>query len=89
MEFEWDNQKNEVNYSKHGIDFADAARMFLDLGRVEREDTRRNYGEKRYQSIGKVGEEIVFVVYTLRHSRTRIISARRAHKNERKIYLHH
>ncbi|TOQ18293.1 BrnT family toxin, partial [Vibrio parahaemolyticus] len=53
MEFEWDENKNLINMAKHKIDFADAVHIFLDTSRIEREDTRSDYGEARFQTIGK------------------------------------
>lgn len=87
MEFEWDENKNNSNWLKHRVDFADAVHVFLDENRVEREDTRRDYGEKRFQTIGKTNYGILFVVYTERNENTiRLISARKANKKERKFY---
>ncbi|MGB5595134.1 MAG: BrnT family toxin [Crocosphaera sp.] len=52
---------------------------------MERED-KRDYGEIRIQVIGIVSQVVLFVVYTKRDNRYRIISARRANKNERRQY---
>ncbi len=52
MEFEWDETKNMLNKQNHNIDFADAIHVFIDEKRVYREDTRRDYGEERFQTIG-------------------------------------
>jgi uncharacterized DUF497 family protein len=83
--FEWDAEKNESNVAKHGIDFADAIRIFDGLV-LEQTDRRRDYGETRLIAYGvAMGREIV-VVYTIRGKNRRIISARRAHRNERKAY---
>ncbi len=59
--------------------------VFLDPNRLERED-KRDYGEIRIQVIGIVSQVVLFVVYTKRDNRYRIISARRANKNERRQY---
>lgn len=88
MQFEWDEMKNKLNIVKHGIDFAGAALIFLDYDRIELIDNRKNYGEERYQTIGIVNGLILHVVYTMRKKNYRIISARRATKNERETYLH-
>ncbi|MGD1335895.1 BrnT family toxin [Vibrio harveyi] len=52
--------------AKHRIDFADAVHVFLDASRIEREDTRYDYGEARFQTIGKTKYGILFVIYTER-----------------------
>lgn len=87
MEFEWDDNKNEVNWAKHRVDFADAIHVFLDEERVERKDTRKSYGEDRYQTLGKTEFGVLFVIYTVREVDTiRVISARKANSRERKAY---
>jgi len=85
MEFVWDEKKNRSNISKHGYDFRDVKRIFSDEI-VEIEDTRNDYGERRLKAIGILREKEVLVVYTVREDKIRIISARRAHDNERKAY---
>jgi uncharacterized DUF497 family protein len=87
MNIEWDEGKNNRNILKHGIDFLDAALIFLDYNRIEVIDNRKDYGEIRYQVIGIVKSSILYVVYTIRKSNYRIISARRASKNEKDTYL--
>ena len=51
MEFEWDNEKNDKNIEKHGLDFADVSLVF-DHPVLEYEDSRKDYGEKRFFGIG-------------------------------------
>jgi uncharacterized protein len=85
MEIEWDNNKAASNLIKHKIDFEDAKNIFLDSTRLERED-KRDYNETRIQVIGMVNQVVLFVVYTKRNGRYRIISARRANKNEQRQY---
>ncbi|MBI3366217.1 BrnT family toxin [Candidatus Roizmanbacteria bacterium] len=87
MKFEWDENKNRTNQAKHGIDFADAARGFLDQDRIEWPDERKNYGEIRYQTMSKINDLIIYVVYTRRADSYRIISARRENKYEQETYL--
>ena len=86
MEYEWDENKNKINQEKHGIDFLDAVQVFLDPNRMEMVDDRKEYGETRYLTIGEVETVFLFVVYTKRGHKCRLISARRASKNEREIY---
>jgi len=84
QKFEWDKNKRKYNLEKHGIDFADILELFDDQNRIEFENTRS--GEKRFQTIGMVSDVILFLVYTSRGKKKRIISVRRASKNERKAY---
>lgn len=83
--FEWDEEKNRTNFRKHNIDFNDAAKVFADENRVERLDEFHSDDEDRWQVIGMV-DDILFVVYTEREYKTRLISARLANKKERRIY---
>jgi uncharacterized protein len=86
-EFEWDDNKNQINRTKHKIDFMDAIQVFFDDQRVSRIDNRHDYGEERYQVIGMSNERVLFVVYTERFTNTiRVISARKANKKERAAY---
>ena len=85
LEFEWDEEKNAMNRKKHGIDFRDAALVFNDENYLEFYDAEHSDDEDRYNIIGKVGE-ILFVVYTERKTRIRIISARIATPLERRWY---
>jgi uncharacterized DUF497 family protein len=84
--FEWDEAKRLANIEKHGVDFRVVQPLFSDKNRIERIDKRRDYGEKRCQVIGAVDGAILFVVYTKRPFRRRLISARFANKRERKCY---
>jgi uncharacterized protein len=91
--FEWDDNKAESNYRKHGIRFEDAARAFDDPLAISRQD-RIEGGEQRWQTIGMVhGCLLVIVAHTLRLEDegaevVRIISARRAERQERRRYEH-
>ena len=89
MEFEWDNTKNRANIRKHGVSFETAQRIFERPHRTQ-PDTRRNYGEDRYISVGEVyGVAVVVVAHTERDGRTRLISARPASRKERQAWYEH
>lgn len=86
MEFTWDEQKNGTNIAKHGFDFVDAEIVFQSKLLV-RQDNRKEYGENRYQGIGKINDVTVVVIFTIRESEIiRIISLRKANRSERKAY---
>ncbi len=61
------------------------ARIF-DAPRIEEEDYRKNYGQRRIVATGKIEDGIFVVVYTRRGERRRIISARPAKRKERDDY---
>lgn len=85
MTFEWDEEKNQLNIKKHGIDFSKILKIFSDENRIEFFDAEHSDDEERWQVIGKA-DAILFVVYTERGESTRIISARKADAQERRIY---
>ena len=92
MNFDWDNNKNQSNIAKHGISFEEAIAIFDDPNILNYEDTRFNYGETRFVSIGQiilVTQEktvIIVVIHTQRNQTIRLISARKANERERKRY---
>ena len=88
--FSWDGHKAAVNRRKHGISFEVATQVFNDPFAVSFHERIEN-GERRWQTIGYAGGTLLMlVVHTLQDDEDmefiRIISARRADKNERKIY---
>lgn len=82
---EWDDNKAELNWKKHGIHFEDAALIFLDNNLIDDYDEEHSDDEDRIKVIGKVGK-ILVVIYTERGEKNRLISARHANKNERRKY---
>lgn len=85
MRFEWDEEKNQSNQRKHGLNFADVPHVFV--GRtLTFEDSRQVYGEARYLTVGSLAGRVVIVAHTLRGDATRIISMRKANARERARY---
>jgi uncharacterized DUF497 family protein len=84
---EWSKEKNRMNQRNHGISFEVAQYIFADAERIERldESEGNTSGEVRYQTLGNVNG-VLFVVYTERGEKARLISARRAKKAERRSY---
>ena len=85
-EFEWDDEKNESNMRKHGVDFASAVCIFDDVFADYRSDLDAGYGEQRTLVVGVANGRILAVVYTERGDRIRLISARKATKHEQREY---
>ena len=88
MEFEWDDAKNNACFVRRGFDFAYAVRVFFDPHRIVAQDRRQDYGEDRYRVLGMIDERAYIVVYTVRGSAIRIISARKANAKEVGNYGH-
>jgi len=89
MIFEWDENKNRTNKTKHGVDFAAASHVFEDSLLASRVERIVN-GEERWQTIGMSEGLLLLLVVHLFHLddeiTVRIISARKADKHERKRY---
>lgn len=90
MRFGWDGRKSDRNLADRGFDFEFATQVF-DGRTLEREDTRRDYGERRVAAIGLADGIALTVVYTDRAETgggvvRRIISARKSHRHEREAY---
>ena len=81
--FQWDSEKNELNLKKHGIDFDEAIEVFYHLHVLVRSDRNK---EERWIAIGESELRLLAVVFTWRGEEIRIISARRARKNEERTY---
>jgi hypothetical protein len=81
--FDWDERKNRSNLAKHGIDFEDAVEIFY--GPIFLRCSDRN-NEERWVATGHSENRLIAVVFTHRADVIRIISARRARKNEESEY---
>ena len=85
MDFEWDDSKDETNYIKHGIRFAEAVSVWSDDFSLDYYDVIHSVDENRFVRIGRsLKNRILIVIYCERHSMDliRIISTRRATKSE-------
>ena len=88
LEFEWDKAKAKANFRRHGVSFDLAKTVFKDPFAIERLDDREQYDEERFVIIGVAeGKIVLFVAYTERQERIRIISARRATPYEQDDYF--
>jgi len=85
MEFDWDEAKRQANLEKHGIDFAEAEMIFAQP-MIIKPDKRRDYQEERWAALGRLKDLVVYLAYTLRGGKVRLISLRQANRKERKIY---
>ena len=88
MLFEWDDAKSDACFTYRGFDFAYALRAFFDDSRVVTRDRRWDYGEDRYRLLGAIEGRIFVLIYTMRGSTIRIISARKANRKEIREYEH-
>jgi len=85
MKLEWDEEKRRATLAERRLDFADCAEIFAGP-RVVKDDTRKEYGERREIMLGPLRGQIVAVVFTQRGDRYRIISMRYANEKERRFF---
>jgi uncharacterized protein len=85
MGFAWDPAKNTANRRKHGIGFREASEIFRGFALIA-EDTRRDYGERRFIALGEYDGDVIRLIFTEREHNIRIISAWKANRNDRKAY---
>ena len=83
--YEWDREKAKLNKIKHGVSFKTATAVFDDPNRIEEFDALHSWDEERWQVIG-MANDVLFVVYTERLDKIRLISAREATEDERSRY---
>ena len=85
MVYQWNRDKAATNLRKHGVDFADAVSVFSDALAITILDER--FDEERFVTIGlDAFGRVLVVVYTLRGDEIRVISARKATRQERLQY---
>lgn len=85
--FEWDPKKAERNVRKHGVTFAEASSVFDDPMFITLLDDEHSVDEERFITIGLSNKNrLVMIAHAERESQIRIISARKATKNEEKFY---
>jgi uncharacterized DUF497 family protein len=86
MRFEWDEAKRRSNLRDHGIDFAAVERVLAGAN-ITFLDDRFDYGEARLLTFGLLNGEVVAITHTETDEVIRVISFRKASKNEEKTYF--
>jgi uncharacterized DUF497 family protein len=86
MEFGWNPAKREWTLRERGVDFAGLGDAFEDPYRLIREDSRKPYGEPRFNLLGMRNGRLYHITYTPRGEVIWIISACKANKRERRRY---
>jgi uncharacterized DUF497 family protein len=84
--FEWDEQKRCENLRKHRLDFRDCAAAFR-WRTLTVMDHRFDYGEDRWRSYGLLRERVVVMVYVVRGNAVRVISMRKADRDEQTFFF--
>jgi uncharacterized DUF497 family protein len=86
MKFEWDEVKRATNLDKHGLDF-ELAHLVFASDTFTFEDNRMAYDEQRFVTLGLLDGIVAVLVHTETDDEIRVISFRRATKNEQKLYF--
>ena len=85
--FEWDPEKADANFQKHGVSFDEASTVFADPLSLLMPDPDHSADEERYMVLGmSAHQKLLVVAFGERPPNTRLISARRATRAERKRY---
>ena len=88
MMYEWNKQKCAANLKKHKVDFK-IVEDFDWVTAIVLEDDREDYGEIRYRAMGLIGINVYALVFTERDEKIRVISLRKATRQEAKYYDRH
>ena len=86
VRFEWDEAKRRSNLRRHGIDFAEAVRVFSGPNLTIADD-RYDYGEKRFLTLGLLNGRVIAIVHTESKEVIRLISIRKAERHEEIKYF--
>jgi uncharacterized protein len=85
--FDWDDGNSQKNWEKHQVDFRECEEVFFNQPLLISEDIKHSFQEKRFYVLGRSDtNRMLFLVFTLRNNKIRVISARDQSKKERMIY---
>ncbi|MBU1600197.1 BrnT family toxin [bacterium] len=85
--FEWDEGNINKNWEKHKVTHVECEEIFFKEPLIVQQDTTHSMFEERYFALGKTDKErLLFVIFTLRGDKIRVISARDMNKKERRCY---
>ena len=85
--FEWDKGNISKNWEKHKVTHLECEEIFFNEPLIVQQDKTHSTSEERYFALGKTDRgRVLFVVFTIRGDRIRVISARDASKKERRYY---
>lgn len=88
--FEWDGHNAGKIWGKHSVSPSECEEMFFNRPLVVADDIKHSENEMRYYSLGRTDAgRLLFVVFTIRGTLIRVISARDMHIKERKVYQPH
>ena len=86
MPLQYDERKNLINIRKHGISLEDGLAAINDPDGIVMFDDKNSETEERFIAIGRSGNQVLFVSFTMRNEVERIISVRKAEAEEEREY---
>lgn len=85
--FEWDNGNVSKNWEKHRVSYTECEEVFFNSPLVAGIDEKHSEGKNRFYLLGRTdNERLLFIVFTRRGKKIRVISARDMNRKERKIH---
>ena len=85
--FDWDDNNREKNWEKHGVLAGECEEVFFNLPLLLQPDPSHSQKEQRYYVLGQtIAGRRLFIAFTIRGEKIRVISARDMSKKERSIY---
>ncbi len=85
--FDWDKGNIDKNWKRHEVSFTECEEVFFNEPLIVQEDDSHSTSENRSYALGRTNDErYLFVVFTIRANKVRVISARDMSKRERRIY---
>lgn len=86
-EFEWDEGNREKNWKTHQVTTQEIEDVFINVPLVITEDTQHSQAEARYRLLGQTNSgRKLFISFTIRNYKIRVISARNQNHKERRVY---
>ena len=86
MRFTWHEPKRQITLARRGLDFAWAEQVFAGPT-FTFEDERNEYGEQRWVTLGLLQSTVVVIVHTEIEDEIRVISMRKAEKDEQYLFF--
>ncbi len=88
--FEWDSHNTDKIWLKHFVSRSECEQIFFNLPLVVADDIKHSEQENRFYALGQTDtERFLFVVFTVRKNKIRVISARDMNRKERRVYQSH
>lgn len=87
LEFEWDTHNQEKNWLKHQVDYKECEEAFRNIPQARFRDKIHSLSEQRYTLLSFTDKQrYIFITFTIRSDKVRVISARDQSKKERRYY---